>query len=258
MMPVDLGLAGKVAIVTGGSLGIGRAAAKKLVQAGARVAICARRNDVLQQAVAEIGADATLGVAADVSRPADMQRLVAQTVERFGRLDILVNNAGTSMRDAFERVTDEQWQADFDLKLFAAVRACRLVIPHMRAQGGGRIINITNFIAKQPFARSAPTAVSRAAGLALTKALSKEFAPENILVNTVCMGFVQAAQHETRANARGIPVSQLYDELAAQIPMGRVGRTEEAADVIVFLASALASYVTGTSINVDGGLCAVL
>ncbi len=257
-MSVDLGLDGKVAIVTGGSLGIGRAVAASLVAAGAKVAICGRRADLLQQAAGEIGPHSVLPVVADVSRPPDLERLFAETLGRFGRLDILVNNAGGSMRDAFERVTDEQWQADFDLKLFAAVRACRLAIPHMRRQGSGRIVNVTNFLSKQPSAASAPTSVTRAAGLALTKALSKEYAPENILVNTVCMGFVRAAQHERKAQNRGITPDEYYDELARQVPMGRVGHTEEAANVILFLTSALASYVTGTSINVDGGICAVI
>jgi NAD(P)-dependent dehydrogenase (short-subunit alcohol dehydrogenase family) len=199
-----------------------------------------------------------LVTAADVSRADDVERVVAATLDRFGRIDILVNNAGTSMRDAFESVSDEQWQHDFDLKLFAAVRFCRRVIPTMREMGGGRIINVTNFVSKQPFARSAPTAVSRAAGLALTKALSKEFAADNILVNTVCMGFVHAAQHETKARQLGLALPDYYAKLAGEIPLGRVGETREAADVILFLASSLASYVTGTSINVDGGLCAVL
>ena len=257
-MPIDPGLDGKVAIVTGGTFGIGRALASRLVEQGALVTLCARRAGPLEQAVDELGAGRALGVVADVADTAALARVFDATIGRFGRLDLLVNNAGTSMRDAFERVTDAQWQGDIDLKLLAAVRASRLAIPLMRRQGGGRIVNVTNYIAKQPFARSAPTSVSRAATLALTKALSKEFAAENVLVNAVCMGFVRAEQHERRAAERGIPLEAYYEELAGSIPMGRVGATHEAADAILFLLSAQAAYVTGTALNVDGGLCAVL
>ena len=128
----------------------------------------------------------------------------------------------------------------------------------MRKQGGGRIVNITNIGAKQPRARSMPTTVTRAAGLAFTKALSKEYAPHNILVNTVCIGLVRAGQHERKAAGTGIPAEQLYANMAKEIPLGRVGRAEEVANVIAFLASGAASYVTGTSINLDGGTSAVL
>lgn len=257
-MSIAIDLSGKVAIITGGSQGIGRSTAERLVQAGAQVSLCARRPHLLEEVKTQLGVDRVLTTPADVAVAEDIDRVVRATLERFGRIDILVNNAGTSMRGAFESVSDEQWRHDFDLKLFAAVRFCRQVIPSMRAQGGGRIINVTNFISKQPFARSAPTSVSRAAGLALTKALSKEFAVDNILVNTVCMGFVHAAQHETKAQQMGLGLPEYYAKLAGEIPLGRVGETREAADVILFLASSLASYVTGTSINVDGGICAVL
>ena len=257
-MAIDPGLAGKVAIVTGGTFGIGRALASRLVEQGALVTLCARRAEPLAQVVEELGHQHSLGVVADVADPAALACVFDATIARFGRLDLLVNNAGTSMRDAFERVTDEQWQGDIDLKLLAAVRGSRLAIPLMRRQGGGRIVNVTNYIAKQPFARSGPTAVSRAATLALTKALSKEFAPENILVNAVCLGFVRAEQHERRAAEQGVSVDAYYEDLAESIPMGRVGATHEAADAILFLLSAQASYVTGAALNIDGGLCAVL
>ncbi len=145
-----------------------------------------------------------------------------------------------------------------DLKLFAAIRLSRLAIPHMKKQGGGRIVNITTIGAKQPRARSMPTTVTRAAGLALTKALSKEYAPHNILVNTVSIGLVRAGQHEKKAEKAGVRVEELYANMAKDIPLGRVGRAEEVANVIAFLASGAASYVTGTSINLDGGASGVL
>ena len=257
---MELGLKGKVAIITGSTQGIGKATAVLMAREGASVVICARRQEPLDAVSAEIRAAGgkVLGVAADVSKKADCERIVAEAVKAFGRVDILVNNAGTSNRGKFEQVPDETWQADLDLKVFGAIRLIRGVIPEMRKQGGGRIINLTNIGAKQPKAESMPTAVSRAAGLAMTKALSKEFAADNILVNTVCIGLIKAGQHETTAAKRGVPVEQVYEGMAKEIPLGRVGEAEEVANVITFLASNAASYVTGTSINLDGGTSGVL
>ena len=257
---MDLQLKNKVAIVTGGSQGIGRATALRLADEGASVVIAARGRELLDQVAAEIRAagGSVAAVQADVSRAEDCARLVAEAVKAFGRLDILVNNAGTSATGEFESVTDEHWHADFELKLFAAIRLARLAIPHMKRQGGGRIINITNIGAKQPRAKSMPTTDTRAAGLAFTKALSKEFAPHQILVNTVCIGLIRAGQHERKAAKAGVPVEQVYANMAKDIPLGRVGRAEEVANAIAFLASEAASYITGTSINLDGGTSAVL
>ncbi|MBI5908438.1 MAG: SDR family oxidoreductase [Betaproteobacteria bacterium] len=257
---MDLQLKNKVAIVTGGSQGIGRATALRLAEEGASVVIAARGRELLDQVALEIRAagGSVAAVQADVSRAEDCARLVAEAVRAFGRLDILVNNAGTSATGEFESVTDDIWQADFELKLFAAIRLARLAIPHMKQQGGGRIVNITNTGAKQPRAKSMPTTVTRAAGLAFTKALSKEFAPHQILVNTICIGLVRAGQHERKAAKAGVAVEQYYANLAKDIPLGRVGRAEEVANAIAFLASEAASYITGTSINLDGGTSAVL
>ena len=257
---MDLELKDKVAIVTGGTQGIGRATALRLAQEGARVVIAARGKERLDAVAAEIrsAGGKAAAVQADVARPADCERLVAEALKAFGRIDILVNNAGTSLTGEFESVTDALWQQDLDLKLFAAIRLSRLVLPHMKKQGGGRIVNITTIGAKQPRARSMPTTVSRAAGLAFTKALSKEVAPHHILVNTVSLGLVRAGQHEKKAEKAGRPVEELYTEMGKDIPLGRVGRAEEVADVIAFLVSARASYVTGTSINLDGGASGVL
>jgi 3-oxoacyl-[acyl-carrier protein] reductase len=257
---MDLGLKGKVAIVTGGTQGIGKATAMRLAQEGARVVIAARGRELLDSASAEIRAAGgeVAAVQVDVGKAADCERLVAEAVKAFGRIDILVNNAGTSSTGEFESATDAIWQADLDLKLFAAIRLCRLAIPQMKKHGAGRIINITNIGAKQPRAKSMPTAVTRAAGLALTKALSKEYAAHGILVNTVCIGLIRAGQHEKKAAKAGVPVEQIYTDMGKDIPLGRVGRAEEVANVIAFLASEAASYVTGTSINLDGGTSAVL
>jgi 3-oxoacyl-[acyl-carrier protein] reductase len=257
---VELGLKSKVAVVTGGSDGIGRATALKLAEEGAHVAICARRKEPLDSVAAEIQKFGVQGlaIAADMSKPADIERFMKAVVDRFGRIDILVNNAGTSKRGAFLELSDEEWSADVELKVFGAIRCSRLAIPHMKKNGGGRIVNITISSAKQPGAQSYPTSVSRAAGLAITKALSKEFAPDNILVNTVCIGKIKSGQHERRYKREGRTAEAYYAEAAKDIPMKRVGEADEVATVIAFLVSDAASYVTGSSINLDGGISGVL
>jgi len=257
---MDLQLKGRVALVTGGSQGIGKAVAATLAREGASVVIAARGAELLEKVAAEIRAAGgkVHAISADVSQAADCERLVAETIKTFGRLDILVNNAGTSATGEFESVTDQAWQADFELKLFAAIRLARLAVPGMRQHGWGRIINMTNIGAKQPRAKSMPTTVTRAAGLAFTKAMSKEFAASNILVNTVCIGLIKAGQHERKAARVGVPVEQMYEAMGKDIPLGRVGRAEEVGSVVAFLASEAASYVTGSSINLDGGASAVM
>jgi 3-oxoacyl-[acyl-carrier protein] reductase len=256
---MELGLQGKVALITGGSEGIGKAAALRLAREGAKVAICARRLDPLERMAEELRATGAevLATPADVTQPADVVRLVSQTSERFGRLDIVVNNAGTANARRFEEADDALWQADLDLKLHAAIRVIRAALPHLK-QRGGRIINITTPAGKHPPAASLPTSVSRAAGIALTKALSKELAEHRILVNTVCVGVIKSGQQERAAAHRALSPESYYAELGKSIPLGRVGEAEEVANVIAFLASDAASYVTGASINVDGGSSAVV
>ena len=175
---MELGLDGKVAVITGGSEGIGKGIARRLSEAGVKVAICARREDVLNQTAQEIQdqtGNSVLAVTADVTVATTLENLIDTTVGRFGRLDILVNNAGRSAGGDFEMATDQIWYEDLDLKLMGAVRCARLVIPHMRAIGGGRIVNITHPGGKQPDAGSCPTSVSRAAGIALTRHCPKNF-----------------------------------------------------------------------------------
>lgn len=256
---MELGLVDKVAIVTGATQGIGRAGARQLAAEGAAVVIVARDRQRLDETVAAIAAEGgrVSGISADISTVAGCERVINETIQRHGRLDILVNNAGTSATGAFESSSDAVWQADLDLKVFAAIRLIRLALPHLRQQRSGRIINVVNIGAKQPSAGSLPTTASRAAGLAITKALSRELAPDGILVNAVCIGLIRAGQHETRANRQGVDVESLYESMARGIPLGRVGRAEEAANVITFLASEAASFVTGSSINLDGGASAV-
>jgi NAD(P)-dependent dehydrogenase (short-subunit alcohol dehydrogenase family) len=258
---MDLGLTGKVAIVTGGSEGIGKAAAHSLAAEGARVVICARHVDVLDQTALEIAVmtgGEILAIPADVTQPAQVKYLFDKTIEAFSRVDILVNNAGTSSAHPFEATTEEIWQEDFQLKLFGAIYCTQAALPYMKAQGGGRIINITTPGGKAAGARSAPTSVSRAAGIALTKALSQEYAPHNILVNTVCIGLIKSGQHErrwqkTHAEDPNLTLEDYYGKMGQNVPLGRVGEAREAGDLIAFLASERASYITGTAINIDGG-----
>ncbi len=263
---MDLGLGGKAAVVTGASEGIGKAAAQSLAREGVSVVICARRPDVLEQAARELGeitGGQVVPVAADVSRAEDVQRVIQTAVERFGRLDILVNNAGTSRSGPFFDATDAAWQDDLDLKLFGAIRGCRLAIPHLRQVGGGSIINILNTGAKTPGARSLPTSVSRAAGLALTKALSKEFAADNVRVNAVLIGYVRSGQQRTdwERNANAGETAEAYFDRQSRergIPLGRIGAAEDVGDLIAFLCSNRATYLTGTSLAFDGGSSAVI
>ncbi len=255
---LELALAGKVAIVTGSSEGLGRACSERLAREGARVAICARRKEPLERAAEEIRratAGEVLARVADVTRPNEVEAFVAATVAQFGGVDILVNNAGKSAAAPFEQVNDQAWQADLDLKLLAAIRFCRLVIPHMRRRGGGRIINVTTGHGKAPAARSLPTSVTRAAGINLTKSLANEYAADQILVNTVCLGLVKSAQWERRAPG---DVEAYYRELGKRVPLGRVGEAHEFADLVAFLVSERAAYITGTAINFDGGMSSVV
>ena len=265
---MDLGLQDKVAIITGGSEGIGKAAALSMAKEGARVFIVARRPEVLEQTAQEIKA-ATEGVVVPI--PADVKdrgtavRVVQAAMERFGRVDILVNNAGTSMAKGFEEVSEEDWEADFDLKVWGAVRLIRAAIPEMRKVGGGRIINVTNLGGRTPGPSSMPTSISRAAGIAITKGLSKDLAKDNILVTTVCIGLIKSGQHERRyallkETHPNLTIDEFYDRAAKgrNVPLGRVAEAHEAGDVITFLASERASYLTGIAVNIDGGNSAVV
>ena len=258
---MDLGLKGKVAVVTGGSEGIGKAAALSLAREGARVAICARRPDALESAAREIRAATggeVIAVPCDVMDETQVKAAIAQVVAHWGGVDILVNNAGTSAAGKFEDVKDETWETDLGIKVYGAIYCSRAVIPYMKSAGGGRIINITTGGGKAPGAASLPTSMARAAGIALTKAMSRDYAGDNILVNTVCIGVIKSGQHERRYEALqerdpSRTLDEFYAGMGERVPLGRVGEAAEAGDVICFLASARASYLTGTAINIDGG-----
>lgn len=260
---MEVRLDGRVALVTGGSLGIGYAIGKKFAESGADVALVARRQDVLDEAVAEIGKTASTRVGAyacDVSRGEDIDSMFARVVDDLGKVDILINNAGHAKAGRFETITDEDWQYDIDLKLMAAVRLSRLAFPGMKERKWGRIINMLNTMAKTPMARSAPTSVTRAAGMALTKVLAGEGAPHNILVNGFNIGRIKSDQIR-RAWESADSNQNLEDfiaEAGKSIPLGRFGEAEECAALACLLCSDACGYVTGTSINVDGGLSPAL
>jgi NAD(P)-dependent dehydrogenase (short-subunit alcohol dehydrogenase family) len=253
---MEISLANRCGLVTGGSKGIGFAVATRFAQSGADVAIVARGREALDAAVKEIAASANgrvVGIQADVSRAADIERVYDEAMRALGKVDILVNNAGTSRNSAFEALTDELLQQDLNEKFFAALRLTRLVWPQMKERRWGRIINVLNIGAKAPRPGSMPTSISRAAGMAFTKALAGEGAPHNILVNALLVGLIEADQHVQRAARLGVALDQYISNHGKEIPLGRMGKAEEFANLACFLASDAGSYITGTAINVDGG-----
>ncbi len=260
---MEIRLDGRTALITGGSKGLGLATALRFAEAGAEVAILARNAETLDAAKAAIGGagrGAVAAVGCDVTDPRALERAYDAVVSRFGKVDILVNNAGTSQTGKFEEITDAVWQADLDLKLLAAIRLCRLALPGMKARRWGRIINVLATAAKAPRGGSAPTSVSRAAGMALTKVLASEYAGDNVLVNALLVGRIVSDQIARRHRSAGthVPLAAYIREQGAGIPLGRMGEAEEFASLACFLASDAASYVTGTAINVDGGLSPVV
>ena len=262
MQVQDLALTNRTALITGGSLGLGRAMAEAYYQAGARVAIVARRQEPLDAAVAEISAASggeIAGFSCDVSDNQAIEATYAAVQAQFGDVDILVNNAGHAAAKPFPKITDEDWILDIDLKLMAAVRFARLAWSHMADQRWGRIINVLNSFAKAPSARTAPTSVTRAAGMALTKVLSAEGAKDNILVNAMLIGLIESDQirREHERSASELDLDAFIVERGKALPMGRMGKAHECANLAHFLASEASSYITGCAINMDGGLSKV-
>ncbi|MBT3305304.1 MAG: SDR family oxidoreductase [Alphaproteobacteria bacterium] len=260
---MDIRLNGRNALITGGSLGIGFAIAERFAKSGGNVAIVARRADVLndaRDAILKVADAQVVAISGDITDAGECQRIFAEAKDALGSIDILVNNAGSSQKGPFEDITDDIWQADIDLKLFAAIRFSRLALPDMKSQRWGRIINVLNSGSKAPPAEGAPTAVTRAAGMAMTKAMACEFAPDNVLINSLHVGRIKSDQWVRRNAARDDDqtLDEFYDEMAKIIPMGRVGEAEEFANIACFLASDAGGYITGTAINVDGGMTPVV
>jgi NAD(P)-dependent dehydrogenase (short-subunit alcohol dehydrogenase family) len=258
---VDLELTGTVTMITGGTDGLGLALAERLVAEGGSVAICGRDEARLAAASARlesVGGD-VLARRADIEQANDIQGFVDATVARWGRIDGVVHNAGRSAAGKLEDTDDTVWTGDLELKLMGAVRLTRMALPQLRERGGSALFTLA-MAAKAPGAGSTPSSVSRAAGMALMKALSKELASDGIRVNAILIGLIESGQWVRGASAAGVSLPEFYERLVvgAGIPLGRVGRSEEFADLASFLLSARASYLTGAAINLDGGLSPVV
>jgi 3-oxoacyl-[acyl-carrier protein] reductase len=258
---MDLGLEDKIALVTAASRGLGRAVALRLAQEGAHVAICARGEEHLTQAAAEIEARTgreALPLPADVSDPSAAEALVGATVERFGRVDILVTNAGGPPPGQFLDLTAEDWGAAARLTLMSAVRLCYAAVPAMEEQGTGSILAMTSVTVKQPLPNLVLSNSLRLAVVGLVKTLADELAPSGIRVNAICPGWTRTARVDQllrdRARRNNTTPQEEAAQIAAAIPLGRMGRPEEFAAAAAFLVSSAASYITGVSLLVDGGM----
>lgn len=254
---MDLGLKGKVAIITGSSKGIGKETATVLAAEGAHVVIASRHEDELIDVAKEIKEQTGQQVSyqvCDVTKETDCKQFVQKAIDTYGKLDILINNAGSAFAKNFEDVSLDDWQDDLDLKLFGALHMLHAALPELK-KNGGAIVNLTAIAGKNPPADTTPTSVTRAAGLALTKTLSKDLAQYNIRVNAVCIGLIRSGQIEKRWQEESPekPWEEYARDPKFEIPIGRIGDTREAANVISFLVSDAASYVTGTAVNIDGG-----
>lgn len=258
---MNLGLQGKVAIVTGSNDGIGYATALALSREGTRVVLCGRREPLLAEAhdriASETGAE-LLAVPCDVQQLPHVRRLVTETMERFGAIHILVNNAGSVPSMQFTEVDDAQWHQMLEGKLLSYIRVTREIVPHMQKVGWGRIINIAGGGGRQPTATGMAVGVNNAAVINWTKSLSLQYAADGILVTTIAPGKIdtprQVRNRVREAEIRGMTLEVLQEEGVRDIPLKRVGRPEEVANVVVFLASECSSYMTGACVAVDGGV----
>jgi 3-oxoacyl-[acyl-carrier protein] reductase len=258
---MDLGLRGKVAVVSGSSDGIGYAVAHSLAQEGARIVLCARREPLLAEArktiEKETGAE-VLAITCDVQRLDGVQRLVAEVMQRFGMINILVNNAGSVPSIRFADIDDAQWYRMLEGKLLGYIRMTREIAPHMRKAGWGRIINIAGTAGWEPSGTAMAVGLNNAAVMNWTKSLSLSYAEDGILVTAVAPGSIetprQIRNRQREADITGRNFEEIRKARAQEIPLHRLGRAEEVANVVVFLASERSSYMTGTCVTVDGGV----
>ncbi len=257
---MDMGLKGKVAVVCAASKGLGKASAMGLAAEGANLLICARGEDALQQAAKEIADQTGVRVAtlaADLSKEADCDRLIETARREYGGLDILVNNAGGPPPGFFMDFSDAQWQAGFETNFMSAVRLIRHSIPIMQERGGGRVINIVSLSVKQPIENLIISNSIRAAVIGLMKTLSQQFGKDGITFNNVLPGTILTDRvrqtSQTQAQRENISIDEVLERGGKAVPMGRIGQPKDLGSLVVFLASAHAEWITGTSIQVDGG-----
>ena len=258
---MDLGIKDRVAIVAASSKGLGKATALELAKEGVHLTLCARDKEILDNTADEIRSATgveVLAVAADVSKTGDIKKVVADTIGKYSKADILINNAGGPPTGGFLDFSLEEWQKAVELNLFSAITFSNEVIPHMQKNKWGRIINITSYAVKQPVEGLLLSNTVRAGIIGLAKSLSNEFGRDNILVNNICPGRIYTDRIVFLANDRAEKEGKSFDEIiehmGSDVPVGRIGKPQELAALAVFLASERASYITGTSIQVDGGL----
>ncbi len=258
---MDLGIKDRVAIVAASSKGLGRATALGLAKEGVKLTICARDRDTLfktaDNIIAETSAD-VLPIVCDVSKPDQIKNVVKETIKKYDKVDILINNAGGPPTGNFLDFSLEDWQRAIELNLFSTITFSNEVIPYMKENKWGRIVNITSYAVKQPVEGLLLSNTVRTGIIGLAKTLSNEFGSDNILVNNICPGRIFTDRITFLANDRAEKEGRSFDEvisaMGSDVPVGRIGRPEELANLAVFLASERASYITGTTIQVDGGL----
>lgn len=258
---MDLQLKNKVALVTAASQGLGLATARSLAREGAHVVISARHREALESAAAEIAADSGATVqtiVCDLTQPAQIESMVQAVIARHGTIHILINNAGGPPPGAHDHIKDQDWQRAFDLTLMSAVRTTRAVLPHMRQQRWGRVVNISSFSIKQPIADILLSNSLRLGVAGWAKTLANEVAADNVLINTVCPGWTRTKRvtqmMASRASAGEKNAQDMEAQITSVIPLARLAEPEEIADAVVFLASQRASYITGAVLAVDGGV----